>query len=76
MDHVSNSALYRLRAGNQAFTYVGDARSASEAAGNWRAGETAEKFHTRPTWHLGKVYIATMDYSRLDGGYLERRGFH
>jgi hypothetical protein len=76
MDHVTNSALYRLRAGTQAFTYVGDARSDSEAAGNWRPGETAEKFHTRPTWHLGNVYVATMDYSKLDGGYLERRGFH
>ena len=31
--------------------YVGDARSASEAAGNWQPGETVEKFHTRPTWH-------------------------
>jgi hypothetical protein len=76
MDHVSNSALYRLRSGTQAFIYVGDARSASEAAGNWRPGESAEKFHTRPTWHLGDVYLATMDYSKLDGGYLERRGFH
>src|SRR5512132_1656590 len=75
MDHVTNSALYRLRAGAQAFRYVGDARSASEAAGNWRPGESAEKFHTRPTWHLGDVYVATMDYSQLDGGYLERRAF-
>jgi hypothetical protein len=76
MDHVTNSALYRLRAGTQAFRYVGDARSASEAAVNWQPAESAEKFHTRPTWHLGKVYVATMDYSQLDGGYLERRGFH
>src|SRR5512132_581843 len=31
---------------------------------------------TRPTWHNGKVYVATMDYSKIDAGYLERRGFH
>ena len=76
MDHVTNAALYRLAAGTDQFVYVGDARSASEAAANWKPGETAEKFHTRPIWHNGKVYVATMDYSKIDAGYLERRGFH
>jgi hypothetical protein len=54
-NHVTNAALYRLAAGTDQFVYVGDARSASEAAANWKPGETAEKFHTRPTWHNGKV---------------------
>jgi hypothetical protein len=76
MDHVTNSALYRLPAGSDTLGLVGDARSASEAAGNWRPGETAEKFHTRPLWAAGRVYVATMDSSGLDTGYLSRRGFH
>jgi hypothetical protein len=74
MDHATNAALYRL--GPAGFRYVGDARSASEAAGNWAPGETAQKFHTRPLWHRGKVYVAAMDRSGLDDEYLSRRGFH
>ena len=42
MDHVRNSALYRLR--DQVLRYVGDARSASQAANNWKPGEVVEKF--------------------------------
>lgn len=76
MDHKSNAALYRIDAATDGLRYVGDARAASEAAGNWHPGETAQKFHTRPLWHRGKVYVATMDRSDLDAGYLERRGFH
>ncbi len=76
MDHVTNSALFRLVPGAGTLRWVGDARTASQAADNWQDGETAEKFHTRPTFHLNKVYVATMDYSPLDDGYLERRGFH
>jgi hypothetical protein len=57
-------------------SYVGDARSASEAVGNWEAGEVAEKFHTRPTWHGSRVYVATLSHSRLDDGYTAKRGFH
>lgn len=76
MDHTTNSALFRLPADQASLVYVGDARSASEAASNWESGETAEKFHTRPTWHDGRVYVATLDYSMIDDGYLERRGFH
>jgi hypothetical protein len=83
MDHQTNAALYRLRAEadpasspGKALAYVGDARSASEAAGNWQPGETAEKFHTRPTWHRGRVFVATLNRSRLDDGYQAVRGFH
>ncbi len=76
MDHATNSALYRLEAAKGTLRYVGDARSASESANNWKPGETAEKFHTRPLWYNGKVYVATMDRSGLDDQYLSRRGFH
>lgn len=76
MDHATNAALYRIDAQAGTLQYVGDARSASEAAHNWLPGETAQKFHTRPLWHDGKIYVATMDRSDLDAGYLERRGFH
>jgi hypothetical protein len=76
MDHATNAALYRIDAQAGTLRYVGDARSASEAADNWLPGETAQKFHTRPLWHNGKIYVATMDRSDLDAGYLNRRGFH
>lgn len=76
MDHRTNAALYRIDTRSGTLAYVGDARSASEAAHNWLPGETAQKFHTRPLWHRGKVYVATMDRSDLDPAYLERRGFH
>lgn len=75
-DHETNSALYRLRPGSNTLELIGDARSASERADNWLPEETAEKFHVRPLWHDGRVYIATADYSNQDDGYLERRGFH
>ncbi len=83
MDHRTNAALYRLGAEadpadgpGKALAYVGDARAASEAAGNWQPGETAEKFHTRPTWHRGRVFVATLGHSGLDDGYRAVRGFH
>jgi hypothetical protein len=76
MDHKTNAALYRVDGQAGTLRYVGDARSASEAAHNWLPGETAQKFHTRPLWHRGRIYVATMDRSDLDPGYLERRGFH
>jgi outer membrane protein assembly factor BamB len=76
MDHVTNSALYRLNPREGSVRYLGDARSASEAVRNWAPGETAQKFHTRPLWHDGKIYVATMDRSRLTDEYLTRRGFH
>lgn len=76
MDHLTNSVLYRLKAGTDDLRLVGDARSASEAARNWKPGETAQKFHTRPTWFANKVWVATMDRSELDDDYLLHRGFH
>lgn len=76
MDHETNAALYRIDPATGMLRNVGDARAASEAAGNWMPGERAQKFHTRPLWHRGKVYVATMDRSDLDDGYLKRRGFH
>ena len=76
MDHATNSALYRLSPRDGTLRLVGDARSASEAAGNWLPGETAQKFHTRPLWLGGKVYVATMDRSALNDEHLSRRGFH
>jgi len=75
-DHETNSALYRLRPGSNTLELIGDARSASERANNWLPEETAEKFHVRPLWHEGRVYIATADYSNQDDAYLEHRGFH
>lgn len=81
MDHVTNSALYRLkpqadRAVRPAATlaYVGDAKAASVAVNDWAAGEVAEKFHTRPLFHNGRVYVATLNYSPLDAGYLTKSG--
>src|SRR4051794_3454314 len=82
MDHQTNSALYRLAPGGdanapaQTLTYVGDAAAASKAAHNWRPGEYAEKFHTHPTWHDGKVYVASLNYSLLDNKYLQAPAFH
>ena len=76
MDHVTNAALYHLDPRVGVLRLVGDARSASEAAGNWMAEETAQKFHTRPLWQRGKVYVATMDRSDLSEAYQTRRGFH
>lgn len=75
-DHATNSALYRMRTGTDVFAYVGDAKEASLAAGNWAPDETAEKFHVRPTWHGGQLYLPTLDYSLQDDGYLNERGFH
>lgn len=75
-DHTTNSALYRLGENSDLLRYVGDARAASEAVGNWFSGETAEKFHLRPLWYQNRLYIATADYSNVDSGYLQQRGAH
>jgi hypothetical protein len=75
-DHKTNAALYRLSQKDQELRYVGDARSASEAVGNWRPGETAEKIHVRPIFLRGQLYLATADFTGSDDGYLTRRGFH
>ena len=76
MDHATNSALYRIKRGSDTLEFIGDAKSASEAASNWRPGETAQKFHTHPAFLDGRVYVASLDYSAIDSGYLKRRGFH
>ena len=75
-DHRHNSMLYRLFQKDQTLRYVGDARSASIAAGNWLSNETAEKFHTRPIYHNDQVYVATLDTSDMNNSYLNTRGFH
>ncbi len=75
-DHRTNSALYRLWPGTGTLVYVGDAQSAAAAAGTLAPGETFEKFHVRPTWLDGKIYLASMDYSTYDAGYLRKPGFH
>jgi hypothetical protein len=75
-DHTTNSALFKLNPKTDVMDYVGDARSASEAANNWLPNETAEKFHVRPLWYQNRVYVATADYSNQDAGYLQRRGYH
>jgi hypothetical protein len=75
-DHQVNSMLYRLYQSDNTLRWVGDAKTASEAANNWQAGESAEKFHTRPIFHDGTVYVATLDSSSMDSRFLNTRGFH
>lgn len=75
-DHQQNSMLYRLDPETGYLTWVGDARTASTAADNWEPGETAEKFHTRPTYHDGRMYVATLDKSSIDLAFWSTRGFH
>ena len=75
-DHTSNSMLYRLYQEDDVLRWVGDAREASMAADNWQAGESAEKFHTRPIFHDNEMYVATLDKSSLDNAFMTTRGFH
>ncbi len=75
-DHQTNSMLYRMYQHDDTLRWVGDAKSASEAANNWQAGESAEKFHTRPVHHNGTVYVATLDSSDMNNSFLNTRGFH
>jgi hypothetical protein len=75
-DHKTDSALYRLSQEDQQLRCVGDARTASEAAKNWMPGETAEKFHVRPIYFRGKLFLATADFTGPDNEYLKHRGFH
>jgi hypothetical protein len=76
MDHKTNAALYVVRADDQKIHYAGDCRTASEAAGNLNSGETFQKFHVRPTWYEGKVYIASNNCSEYHSGCAKSRGFH
>jgi hypothetical protein len=83
MDHVTNAALYRLPRGTNAAAvpglelhYSGDAKAASQAINNWQPGDVAEKFHTRPTFHEGRIYVATLNDSSIGPAYLDKNGFH
>jgi hypothetical protein len=76
MDHVNNAGLYRLYVQEDMLRWLGDARTASQAVNNWQSGETAQKFHGRPTYIDGKVYVATTDRTDVGGAYLSTRGFH
>jgi len=75
-DHATNSMLYRLYQKDDTLRYVGDARAASQAANNWLNGETCQKFHTRPIYFNGRVYVATLDRSTIDDAWQSTRGFH
>ena len=75
-DHRTNSALYRLSARREKLEYIGDAKSASEAAKNWLVGETAQKIHVRPLYFRCRLYFATADFTAEREGYLGHRGFH
>src|SRR4030042_440941 len=57
-DHATNAELFRIDVSNDTCYYAGDARSASQAVNNWKTGETCEKFHTRPTYFKGRVYVS------------------
>jgi len=76
MDHSTNSALYRIYMKDDTLRYLGDAKSASQSVNNWQSGETCQKFHTRPTYFNGRVYVATLDRSDINDAYLSTRGFH
>ena len=75
-DHVNNSMLYRLHQTDDVLRWIGDAETASRSVDNWLMGESAEKFHTRPLAHDGRVYVATLDSSNMNTDYLSTRGFH
>ncbi len=76
MDHKKNSALYRLETKVGLLRYVGDARAAAESAGNFRPDDQFEKFHTRPLWHQGRVYLANLNRSYGNEEWRRVRGFH
>lgn len=75
-DHKTNAALFRLSRKDDQLAYAGDARAASEAAANWLPSETAQKFHVRPLYYRGRLYLATADFTDENDGFLKHRGFH
>ena len=75
-DHKTNAALYRFNVAENRLVFIGDAKSASKRINNWKEDETLEKFHVRPTYLKGTVYLGGLNYSRYDAGYLQKRGFH
>jgi hypothetical protein len=76
MDHSTNSALYRIYMADDTLRYLGDAKAASQAVNNWQPNETCQKFHVRPTFHNGKVYVFGLDRSDINDAYLSTRGYH
>lgn len=68
--------LYKLDPSTGVLAWVGDAQTASLAANNWEPDESAEKFHTRPTYYKDRVYVATLDKSTMNDAFLSTRGFH
>jgi hypothetical protein len=76
MDHTTNAALYRIYMRDDTLRYLGDAAAASGAVNNWQAGETCQKFHDRPTFHNGRVYVNSLDRSDINDAYLSTRGYH
>jgi hypothetical protein len=74
-DSQTNGALYRLLEANDKFGYVGDARTASIAGGNWGPNQNAEQFQVRPLWYREHVYLASSGYV-TDGDSRKYRGFH
>ena len=76
MDHLTNSALYRLYQKDDTLRCVGDAKQASTDANNWQSGETCQKFHMHPTYHDGNIWVASTDRTDIGPGYLQSRGFH
>lgn len=75
-DHKTNSALYQFNPVTKKLKYCGDAVKAATEAGNLGFNETFEKFHCRPTYIDGKVYVASTNYSKFNDGYKEERGYH
>jgi hypothetical protein len=76
MDHSTNSALYRLSQKDDTLRWIGDAKQASTDVNNWQNGETCQKFHMHPTYHDGRIYVASTDRTDIGGDYLNTRGFH
>lgn len=77
-DHVSNSMRYRLDPPSGDVDWVGDARTASTAAENWKAGESPTRAHqpdgpqrsfvTRGASHMTATDLSTTASSRTEPG--------
>lgn len=68
-----NVALFKYDPAADQMSLLGDIKSISTAAGNWRAGESQEKIHTHLHQHAdGRLYMATHDNST--GSLTDHRG--
>ncbi len=88
MDHTNNSSLFRLTASegdiaDRKLRYVGDALTAAIMADTWydwvsQVGkpEYFEKFHTRPFYNNGKMYVTNMSASYPNDPWQSIPGFH